>query len=113
MLKNWTFFHLEFVQKNIFNFNPFYCRLGSEKWILPVKKIPKSSKQGIGVHCMNTMYPIPLVGEFPNPPENEKKESVAALQHRKTGTKRSAAEIYILRKKSNLYIFRKKESLIQ
>lgn len=70
-------------------------------------------KQGIGVHCMNTMYPIPLVGEFPNPPENEKKESVAALQHRKTGTKRSAAEIYILRKKSNLYIFRKKESLIQ
>ena len=40
-------------------------------------------------------------------------ESVAALQHRKTGTKRSAAEIYILRKKSNLYIFRKKESLIQ
>jgi len=37
------------------------------------------------------MYPIPLVGEFPNPPENEKKESVAALQHRKTGTKRSAA----------------------
>ncbi|RGG98301.1 hypothetical protein DWW54_12465 [Clostridium sp. AF15-6B] len=63
---------------------------------------------------MNTMYPIPLVGEFPNPPENEKKESVAALQHEKTGTKRSAsAEIYKLRKKSNLYIFRKKESLIQ
>ena len=63
--------------------------------------------------CPAKVYPFPLVGEFPNPPENEKKESVAALQHRKTGTKRSAAEIYILRKKSNLYIFRKKESLIQ
>lgn len=105
---------LDFVQEYSFVFDPFYFRLGSEKWILPVKKIPKSSKQGIGVHCMNTMYTIPLVGEFPNPPENEKKESVAALQHEKTGTKRSAsAEIYKLRKKSNLYIFRKKESLIQ
>jgi len=102
------------LYRNIFSIlNPFIFVPAPEKWILPVKKIPKSSKQGIGVHCMNTMYPIPLVGEFPNPPENEKKESVAALQHRKTGTKRSAAEIYILRKKSNLYIFRKKESLIQ
>ena len=61
---------------------------------------------------LSEILPLPF-GEFPNPPENEKKESVAALQHRKTGTKRSAAEIYILRKKSNLYIFRKKESLIQ
>jgi len=82
---------LDFVQEYSFVFDPFYFRLGSEKWILPVKKNPKSSKQGIGVHCMNTTYPIPLVGEFPNPPGERKKESVAALQHRKTGRKRSAS----------------------
>lgn len=50
-----------------------------------------SNKQGISVHCINTMPQIPLVGEFPNPPENEKKESVAALQHEETGTKRSTS----------------------
>lgn len=33
--------------------------------------------------CPAKVYPFPLVGEFPNPPENEKKESVAALQHEK------------------------------
>lgn len=104
---------LDFVQEYIFDIELFYFRPGSRKVDFDDVYIPKRSKQGIGVHCMNTMYPLPLVGEFPNPPENEKKESVAALQHRKTGTKRSAAEIYILRKKSNLYIFRKKESLIQ
>lgn len=26
-------------------------------------------KQGISVHCINTMPQIPLVGVFPNPPE--------------------------------------------
>ena len=91
MLKNWTFFHLEFVQKNIFNFNPFYFRPGSGEVNFTGKKIPKSSKQGISVHCINTMPQIPLVGEFPNPPENEKKESVAAMQHEETGTKRSTS----------------------
>lgn len=29
-------------------------------------------KQGISVHCINTMPQIPLVGAFPNPPEKEK-----------------------------------------
>lgn len=73
---------LDFVQEYIFNFDPFYFRPGSGKVDLTSFYIPKRSKQGIGVHCMNTMYTIPLVGEFPNPP-GEKKESVAALQHEK------------------------------
>lgn len=34
--------------------------------------IVKKSKQGISVHCINTMPQIPLVGAFPNPPEKEK-----------------------------------------
>lgn len=29
----------------------------------------KEGKQGISVHCINTMPQIPLVGVFPNPPE--------------------------------------------
>lgn len=82
---------LNFVQEYIFNFDPFYFRLGSGKVDLTSFYIPKRSKQGISVHCINTMPQIPLVGEFPNPPENEKKESVAALQHEETGTKRSTS----------------------
>ena len=74
---------LNFVQEYIFDIELFYFRSGSRKVYFDDVYIPKRSKQGIGVHCMNTMYPIPLVGEFPNPPENEKKESVAALQHEK------------------------------
>lgn len=73
---------LNFVQEYIFNFNPFYFRPGFRKADFDDVYILKRSKQGIGVHCMNTMYTIPLVGEFPNPP-GEKKESVAALQHEK------------------------------
>ena len=61
-----------FVQNYIFNIDLFYFRPGSRKVDFVDVYIPKRSKQGIGVHCMNTMYPIPLVGEFPNPPEKEK-----------------------------------------
>lgn len=34
--------------------------------------VSPTSKQGISVHCINTMPQIPLVGAFPNPPEKEK-----------------------------------------
>lgn len=58
-----------FVQNYIFNIDLFYFRPGSRKVDFVDVYIPKRSKQGISVHCINTMPQIPLVGVFPNPPE--------------------------------------------